>query len=114
MAVYYAPKAFVLSFTEALAEELAGTGLTATAVCPGPTRTNFGAAAGGRFKRVTGKVFHVGCRRSARLAIARSAPSVWWQITGVAKQSPALAVRFVPRLIGPQDYQRLNAVPDPS
>ena len=55
MGIYYATKAFVLSFTEALAEELAGTGLTATAVCPGPTRTNFGAAAGGRFKRVTGR-----------------------------------------------------------
>ena len=42
MAVYYATKAYVLSFTEALAEELAGTGLTITALCPGPTTTNFG------------------------------------------------------------------------
>jgi uncharacterized protein len=42
MAVYYASKAFVLSFTEALAEELAGTGLTMTVLCPGPTETNFG------------------------------------------------------------------------
>jgi short-subunit dehydrogenase len=41
MAVYYASKAFVLSFTEALAEELRGTGLTATALCPGPTATDF-------------------------------------------------------------------------
>ena len=42
MAVYFATKAYVLSFTEALAEELAGTGLTVTALCPGPTETNFG------------------------------------------------------------------------
>jgi hypothetical protein len=42
MAVYYATKAYVLSFTEALAEELAGTGLKVTALCPGPTATNFG------------------------------------------------------------------------
>ena len=42
MDIYYATKAFVLSFTEALAEELAGTGVTATALCPGPTATNFG------------------------------------------------------------------------
>ena len=34
MAVYYATKAYVLSFTEALAEELAGTGVTVTAVLP--------------------------------------------------------------------------------
>jgi uncharacterized protein len=46
MAVYYATKAFVLSFTEALAEELTGTRVTATALCPGPTATNFGNVAG--------------------------------------------------------------------
>ena len=45
MAVYYATKACVLSFTEALAEELAGTNVTVTALCPGPTITNFGKAA---------------------------------------------------------------------
>lgn len=41
MACYFASKAYVLSFTEALAEELRGTGVTATAFCPGPTRTQF-------------------------------------------------------------------------
>lgn len=46
MAVYYATKAYVLSFTEALAEELAGTGVTATALCPGPTTTEFQERAG--------------------------------------------------------------------
>jgi hypothetical protein len=46
MAVYYATKAFVVSFTEAVAQELKGTGITATALCPGPTRTGFGAEAG--------------------------------------------------------------------
>ncbi len=41
MATYYASKAFVLSFTEALAIELRGTGVTATASCPGPTDSEF-------------------------------------------------------------------------
>lgn len=41
MAVYYATKAFVLSFTEALAEEVAGTNVLVSALCPGPTNTNF-------------------------------------------------------------------------
>jgi short-subunit dehydrogenase len=40
-AVYYASKAFVLHFTEALAEELSGTGTTVTCLCPGPVQTNF-------------------------------------------------------------------------
>jgi uncharacterized protein len=46
MATYAATKAFELSFTRALREELRGTGVRAIAVCPGPTRTGFGAVAG--------------------------------------------------------------------
>lgn len=41
LAVYYATKAYVLSFSEALGNELAGTGVTVTTLCPGPTRTDF-------------------------------------------------------------------------
>lgn len=41
MAVYYASKAYVLSFSEALAEELSGTGVTVSCLCPGPVKTNF-------------------------------------------------------------------------
>ena len=46
MAVYYATKAYVLSFTEALAEELVGRGVTATALCPGVTESEFHAVSG--------------------------------------------------------------------
>jgi short-subunit dehydrogenase len=46
MAVYYGSKAYVLSFSEALAEELAGSGVTVTTLCPGPVRTEFQARAG--------------------------------------------------------------------
>ena len=40
-AVYYATKAFVVSFSEAIAEELSDTGVTVTALCPGPVKTEF-------------------------------------------------------------------------
>ena len=45
MSVYYATKAYVLSFTDALANELEGTGVSITALCPGPTASGFQAAA---------------------------------------------------------------------
>ena len=45
MSVYYATKAFVLSFSQALTRELKGTGVKVTALCPGPIRTNFDNAA---------------------------------------------------------------------
>lgn len=46
MATYFATKAFVLSFTEALHEEVKAKGISVTALCPGPTKTEFGAVAG--------------------------------------------------------------------
>lgn len=45
-AVYYASKAFVLSFSKALARELRGSGVTVTTLCPGPTKTSFDTTAG--------------------------------------------------------------------
>jgi short-subunit dehydrogenase len=46
MAVYYATKAYVISFSEALAEEMSGTGVTVSVLCPGPTATGFQQRAG--------------------------------------------------------------------
>jgi short-subunit dehydrogenase len=46
MALYYASKAFLLSFSLAVSNEVHGTGVTVTALCPGPTRTEFFDAAG--------------------------------------------------------------------
>ncbi|HZT59203.1 MAG TPA: SDR family oxidoreductase [Pyrinomonadaceae bacterium] len=46
MAVYYASKAYVLHFSEALSNETEGTGVIVSALCPGPTETGFVAAAG--------------------------------------------------------------------
>lgn len=46
MAVYYASKHYVLALSEALSEELRGSGVSVTAICPGPTKTGFAKAAG--------------------------------------------------------------------
>jgi short-subunit dehydrogenase len=57
MAVYFATKAYVLSFTEALHEEWKDRGIKVSALCPGPTRTEFGDVAGikslGSFERLS-------------------------------------------------------------
>jgi short-subunit dehydrogenase len=65
MNVYYATKAFVLSFSLALAEELAGSGVTVTTLCPGPTRTEFFQRAG--MKRAMRGLPELGAEEVARI-----------------------------------------------
>ncbi len=64
MAVYYASKAFVNSFTEALWYELRGTGVTATVSCPGATATEFASVAGNERSRL----FRMGTARAEAVA----------------------------------------------
>jgi len=64
MAIYYATKAFVNSFTEALAYELRGTGVTATVSCPGATATEFAKVAGTQESRL----FHLGAMAATDVA----------------------------------------------
>jgi len=52
MAVYYATKSYVLSFSRAIRRELRGTGVSVTALCPGPTRTGFEEAAKAKNTRI--------------------------------------------------------------
>ncbi|MCX6926544.1 MAG: SDR family oxidoreductase [Verrucomicrobia bacterium] len=109
MAVYYATKAYVLSFSEALAEELAGTGVTVTAVCPGPTRTNFGTAANmntlGLVKIVSMSAELVA--RQGHRAYRRGQVVV---INGFRNQFPAFLVRLFPRAAVRKIARRLNNV----
>ncbi|MGM0881330.1 MAG: SDR family NAD(P)-dependent oxidoreductase [Bacillota bacterium] len=61
MSVYYATKAYVLSFTEALANEVSGTGVTVTALCPGLTSTGFVDRSGmGASKMLKGAIMEAG------------------------------------------------------
>jgi hypothetical protein len=95
MAVYYASKAYVLSFSEALASEIANTGVTVTALCPGGTKTEFQKRAG--IGEVQGKSNATSSIEVAQIgydAMMRGRSSV---VTGFANKISAFALRFLPR-----------------
>src|SRR4029077_5319684 len=96
MAVYYATKAYVLSFSEALANELAGSGVTVTALCPGPTKTGFQARAQmEESKLVRGKEIMTS-ETVARIGYSALMKGKTVVIPGFSNKMLAGAVRFLP------------------
>jgi short-subunit dehydrogenase len=98
MAVYFATKAYVLSFTEALHEELNPHGIKVSALCPGPTKTEFGEMAG--FGNRMGKTFEKMSMRSTdvvALGLKALDANRAVMVTGVSNKIGASAVRFLPR-----------------
>lgn len=97
MAVYYASKAFVLSFTEALWEEASGTGVSVSCLCPGATASNFRARSGTgekRLARVAKSMSSAEVARSGYDGFQRNKRVV---ITGLRNAIGARAVPFIPR-----------------
>ena len=98
MAVYFATKAFVLSFTEALHEEWRHRGIKVSALCPGPTRTEFGEVAGigtlGSFDRLSMDAAAV--VRAGLDGLERNQAVV---IPGTANKLGAWSTRFAPRSV---------------
>ena len=96
MAVYFATKAFVLSLSEALHEELKPHGVRVTCLCPGPTRTEFGAVAGfggnGMFDRVAMEAAPV-----VRAGLAGLDKNHAVVVPGVVNKIGAASTRFAPR-----------------
>jgi short-subunit dehydrogenase len=99
-ATYGASKAFVLSFTEALHEEMRGTGVTITAVCPGPVRTEFGESGGfgGADDRIPG-VFWLDAARVARDALEGLEEGERVVVPGPINQVAALYGQHLPRSV---------------
>lgn len=96
MAVYYASKAYVLSLSEALANELRGTGVTITALCPGPTTSGFQKrAAMEDSKLVAGKIADAASVARAGYAGLMQGKTI--VIPGARNKLPTLAPRFLPR-----------------
>jgi uncharacterized protein len=98
MSTYAATKAFVLSFTEGLAGELAGTGIRVLAFCPGPVKTEFEAVAHTEKSMMPGFVY-TDAQRVVAGAIAAAASGRTVYIAGALNFTMAQLTRFVPRAL---------------
>ncbi len=99
MATYYASKAYVLSFTEAVAEEVRGTGVSVTAFCPGAFSSGFFATAHAESSRLAKYVPLPTSSKMATAALAAAKARKVVAIPGVMNKSGTWLVRFMPRMI---------------
>jgi uncharacterized protein len=107
MAMYYASKAFLVSFSESIANEVKGTGVTATVLCPGPTRTEFFDRAG-----ITGSKLMQGPTMSAGEVAAEGYRAMMAGrtqiIAGARNRWLMRGVRIAPRGMLADHTRRLN------
>ncbi len=110
MAVYFATKAYVLSFSEALAEELRRTGVTVTALCPGPTVTGFQKRAGMEHSPIGGRMVTADATSVARAGYAGMMKGKRVVIPGLFNRVGTLLPRFFPRALATRIVARMTAV----
>jgi len=97
MAVYYATKAYVISFSEALANELQGSGITVTCLCPGATDTGFAKRAGNDETRLFKQLRPMDAKRVAQDGYRGLMAGKTLVISGFRNWLIAESVRFSPR-----------------
>lgn len=98
-ATYTATKSFVLSFSESLAAECAGTGVTVTALCPGPTDSGFATASGVHNDGVFGLLPHTSTRDVAKYGYRKLMQGKVIAIPGIVNRTLATLGKAVPRAL---------------
>jgi hypothetical protein len=98
MAVYYATKAYVLSFSEALHHELAGRGIRVTALCPGPVPTEFQARSGMELPAAA-KIIELPPARVAEIGYAALMRGQRVAIAGAGNKLAVAVMRFLPNAL---------------
>jgi len=97
MAVYYATKAYVLSFSEAIANELSDSGVTVTCFCPGATHTGFAKRAGFENSRLFKRIGAMSVEKVARDGYRALMEGRTTIISGAHNWVVAQSTRFAPR-----------------
>lgn len=97
MTVYYATKAYVLSFSEALANELRGTGVTVTVLCPGPTESGFQSRANMKNSKLVSGQKIMDAKTVAEIGYRGLMKNETVVIPGLKNKLLVLSVRFAPR-----------------
>jgi short-subunit dehydrogenase len=97
VATYAAAKAYVLSFTEALSEELRGTGVTATALCPGFTQTSM--LSGSRLARWVPSMIVMSASAVAKEGCNACLRGETILVPGIANDIVARGVQYLPRML---------------
>ena len=108
MAVYYASKAYVLSLSEALAEETRGTGVTVTCLCPGPTESEFHGVAGTDAQPLTSGALMMTAAAVAEAGYRAMMRGKMVEVPGLHNKVGAQSVRFAPRRVVLKIVRRLH------
>lgn len=109
MAVYYASKAYVLSLSEALSNETAGSGVTVTCLCPGPTTTGFQERAKMQKTRLVNVRKMMDSADVARAGYDGMMAGRSLVIPGALNKIVAHSVRFMPRQVVTRVVRSLNS-----
>lgn len=108
MAGYYASKAYVLSFSEAIANELQDTGVTVTALCPGPTESDFQQRASMEDSKLFSNQQIMDAETVAQIGFEGMMAGKTVVIPGFKNRILSLTPRFVPRDVTTQIVRKIQ------
>jgi len=109
MSAYFACKAYVLSYSAGLAEELRGTGVTVTCLCPGPFLSEFQSVAGTDRSQLQKNSVLLTVERAAETGVRAAFAGKAVHVPGAANKVLTFASRFVPRGIVARVTKRVQA-----
>lgn len=108
MSIYYASKAYLLSFSQAIANELKGTGISVTVLCPGPTRTSFQEVVSSNSSKNRIKFNMASAREVARCGYTAMMKGRTVAIPGMFNKFLAFLPRIVPRSIAANIVRKIQ------